>query len=224
VYTVIVKQLLEMRMFRFFEYVGVITTAVFLSMAVGFFAQDRGIDISIIEQAIAAEDALGIPGDPPAAKVHPSDIECMARNIYFEAGNQSKAGMIAVARVVMNRVQDRRFPDNVCDVIYEGPLRESWKTKQDLNLPDDERIFYPQRDRCQFSWYCDGKADEILSKQNNIAWRQAQDIAFLVLNFNKYNGIVDGATHYHADYVDPDWNKTITLITKIDDHIFYRWD
>jgi spore germination cell wall hydrolase CwlJ-like protein len=211
-------------MFRFFEYVGVITTAVFLSMAVAFFAQDRGIDISIIEQAIAAEDALGIPGDPPAAKVHPSDIECMARNIYFEAGNQSKAGMIAVARVVMNRVQDRRFPDNVCDVIYEGPLRESWKTKQDLNLPDDERIFYPQRDRCQFSWYCDGKADEILSKQNNIAWRQAQDIAFLVLNFNKYNGIVDGATHYHADYVDPDWNKTITLITKIDDHIFYRWD
>jgi spore germination cell wall hydrolase CwlJ-like protein len=210
-------------MFRFFEYVGVITTAVFLSMAVGLFNSPYK-DFSLIEQAIAAEDALGIPSDPPAAKVHPSDIECMARNIYFEAGNQSKAGMIAVARVVMNRVQDRRFPDNVCDVIYEGPVRESWKTKQDTTLPEDERIYYPRRDRCQFSWYCDGKADEILSKQNNIAWRQAQDIAFLVLNFNKYNGIVDGATHYHADYVDPDWNKTITLITKIDDHIFYRWD
>ena len=213
-----------MRMFRFFEYVGVITTAVFLSMAVAFFAQDRGIDISIIEQAIAAEDALGIPGDPPAAKVHPSDIECMARNIYFEAGNQSKAGMIAVARVVMNRVQDRRFPDNVCDVIYEGPMRESWKTAQDPNIKEEDRIYYPQRDRCQFSWYCDGKADDIVSRENNIAWRQAQDIAFLVLNFNKYNGIVDGATHYHADYVDPSWNKTITLITHIDDHIFYRWD
>jgi spore germination cell wall hydrolase CwlJ-like protein len=212
-----------MRMFRFFEYVGVITTAVFLSMAVGLFNSPYK-DFSLIEQAIAAEDALGIPGDPPAAKVHPSDIECMARNIYFEAGNQSKAGMIAVARVVINRVQDRRFPDNVCDVIYEGPLRESWKTKQDPTLPEEERVYYPQRDRCQFSWYCDGKADEILSKQNNIAWRQAQDIAFLVLNFNKYNGIVDGATHYHADYVNPDWNKTITLITKIDDHIFYRWD
>ena len=222
-YTVIVKQLLEMRMFRFFEYVGVITTAVFLSMAVGLFNSPYK-DFSLIEQAIAAEDALGIPGDPPAAKVHPSDLECMAQNIYFEAGNQSKAGMIAVARVVINRVQDRRFPDNVCDVIYEGPLRESWKTKQDPTLPEDERIYYPRRDRCQFSWYCDGKADEILSKQNNIAWRQAQDIAFLVLNFNKYNGIVDGATHYHADYVNPDWNKTITLITKIDDHIFYRWD
>jgi len=224
VYTVIVKQLLEMRMFRFFEYVGVVTTAVFLSMAVAFFAQDRGIDISIIEQAIAAEDALGIPGDPPAAKVHPSDIECMARNIYFEAGNQSKAGMIAVARVVVNRVQDTRFPNNVCDVIYEGPMRESWKTKQDPNIKNEDRIFYPVRDRCQFSWYCDGKPDDIVSKENNIAWRQAQDIAYLVLVHNKYNGIVDGATHYHADYVDPSWNKTITLITHIDDHIFYRWD
>jgi spore germination cell wall hydrolase CwlJ-like protein len=211
-------------MFRFFEYVGVITTAVFLSMAVAFFAQDRGIDISIIEQAIAAEDALGIPGDPPAAKVHPSDIECMARNIYFEAGNQSKAGMIAVARVVVNRVQDTRFPNNVCDVIYEGPMRESWKTKQDPNIKNEDRIFYPVRDRCQFSWYCDGKPDDIVSKENNIAWRQAQDIAYLVLVHNKYNGIVDGATHYHADYVDPSWNKTITLITHIDDHIFYRWD
>ena len=113
-------------MFRFFEYVGIATVAFFISLSVGFFAQDRGLDISLIEQAIAAEDALGIPSDPPAAKVHPSDIECMARNIYFEAGNQSKAGMIAVARVVVNRVQDTRFPNNVCDVIYEGPMRESW--------------------------------------------------------------------------------------------------
>ena len=213
-----------MRMFRFFEYVGIATVAFFISLSVGFFAQDRGLDISLIEQAIAAEDALGIPSDPPAAKVHPSDIECMARNIYFEAGNQSKAGMIAVARVVVNRVQDTRFPNNVCDVIYEGPMRESWKTKQDPNIKEEDRIFYPVRDRCQFSWYCDGKPDDIVSRENNIAWRQAQDIAYLVLVHNKYNGIVDGATHYHADYVDPDWNKTITLITHIDDHIFYRWD
>ena len=213
-----------MRMFRFFEYVGIATVAFFISLSVGFLAQDRGLDISLIEQAIAAEDALGIPSDPPAAKVHPSDIECMARNIYFEAGNQSKAGMIAVARVVVNRVQDTRFPNNVCDVIYEGPMRESWKTKQDPNIKNEDRIFYPVRDRCQFSWYCDGKPDDIVSRENNIAWRQAQDIAYLVLVHNKYNGIVDGATHYHADYVDPDWNKTITLITHIDDHIFYRWD
>ena len=42
--------------------------------------------------------------------------------------------------------------------------------------------------------------------------------------FDRYSGIVEGATHYHADYVNPDWNQTITLVTKIDNHIFYRWD
>jgi len=148
----------------------------------------------------------------------------MSRNIYFEANNQSKAGQIAVARVVMNRVQDTRFPNTVCEVITEGPTRESWKTKKDPDLKDEDRIFYPVKHRCQFSWYCDGKADDIISKENNHAWRVAQDIAFNVMVFNKYNGLVEGATHYHADYVDPDWNKTITLVTKIDDHIFYRWD
>ena len=223
-YTVIVKQRLEMQMFRFFEFVGVITTAVFISIAVAFLAQDRGIDISFIEAAIAQEDANFKPPYNGGTKVHPDELECMSRNIYFEANNQSKAGQIAVARVVMNRVQDTRFPNTVCEVTQEGPTRESWKTKKDPTLADEDRIFYPVKHRCQFSWYCDGKADEIISKENNHAWRLAQDIAFNVMVFNKYSGLVEGATHYHADYVDPSWNKTITLVTKIDDHIFYRWD
>ena len=213
-----------MQMFRFFEFVGVITTAVFISISVAFLAQDRGIDISFIEAAIAAEDANFNPPYNGGTKVHPDELECMSRNIYFEANNQSKAGQIAVARVVMNRVQDTRFPNTVCEVTQEGPTRESWKTKKDPTLADEDRIFYPVKHRCQFSWYCDGKADEIISKENNHAWRLAQDIAFNVMVFNKYSGLVEGATHYHADYVDPSWNKTITLVTKIDDHIFYRWD
>jgi len=224
VYTVIVKQLLEMSMFRFFEYVGMVTTAIFISMAVGFLAQDRGIDVSFIEAAIAQEDANFKPPYDGGTKVHPDELACMARNIYFEANNQSRAGQIAVARVVMNRVQDTRFPNTVCGVIHEGPIRESWKTRRDPDLPENERIYYPKRNMCQFSWYCDGKADDIKSTENNHAWRTAQDIAFNIMVFNKYNGLVEGATHYHADYVDPDWNKTITLVTKIDDHIFYRWD
>ena len=213
-----------MHMFRFFEFVGVITTAVFISIAVAFLAQDRGIDVSFIEAAIAQEDKNFKPPYNGGTKVHPDELECMSRNIYFEANNQSKAGQIAVARVVMNRVQDTRFPNTVCEVTQEGPTRESWKTKKDPTLTDEDRIFYPVKHRCQFSWYCDGKADEIISKENNHAWRVAQDIAFNVMVFNKYSGLVEGATHYHADYVDPSWNKTITLVTKIDDHIFYRWD
>ena len=192
---------IKMRYLKLVEYCGLAVVAFFISMGVGYANQQRAI-----------------------SELSQQDLECMATNIYHESKNQSKLGMIAVARVVMNRVRDRRYPDTVCDVIYEGPVTESWKTRQDPNLPDEERIYYPRRDRCQFSWYCDGKPDDVISKKNNIAWRLAQDVAIEVLAFDKYNGIVEGATHYHADYVNPAWNKTITLITKVDDHIFYRWD
>ena len=66
-----------------------------------------------------------------------SSIDCLTKNIYFEAKNQSTAGQLAVALVVMNRVKDKRFPNTVCGVIYEGPTYESWKTRQFPNLPKE---------------------------------------------------------------------------------------
>ena len=156
------------------------------------------------------------------ATVDPKELECMTLNIYREANNQSVAGMIAVARVVMNRVQNRRYPGTPCEVIYEGPVRESWKTKKNPNLKKEERIFNPVRNRCQFSWYCDGKLDEVIKKEDNIKWRIAKDIAFQILAYDKWNGMVEGATHYHATYVSPKGRHTLRLVGKIDDHIFYR--
>src|SRR6056300_234304 len=89
------------------------------------------------------------------------ELYCLAQNIYFEAKSEPLAGQYAVADVVLNRVQDTRYPNTICEVVKEGPIKESWKTKQDPNLSDDERIFYPKKNKCQFSWYCDGKADTI---------------------------------------------------------------
>ena len=147
---------------------------------------------------------------------------CMALNIYREANNQSYNGMIAVGRVVMNRVQDNRWPGDPCSVIYEGPVRESWKTKKYPDLSDEERVYNPVRNRCQFSWYCDGKKDELINTENNIKWKVASAIAYEILAYDKWNGIVEGANHYHADYVKPSWRKQMQLISRIDDHIFYR--
>jgi len=154
-------------------------------------------------------------------KVSTSERYCMALNIYREANTQSIAGQIAVARVVMNRVSDRRYPGDPCGVIYDGPQRESWKTKKDPTLADADRKFNPIKFRCQFSWYCDGKKDEPANLES-VAWKVADDIAYQVLAYDKWNGIVEGATHYHADYVKPNWSNTLRLVTKIDDHIFYR--
>ena len=137
---------------------------------------------------------------------------CLALNTYHEAKNQSMVGQIATAQVVMNRVEDRRFPNTVCEVVKQGPTRPSW---------EDPNKEYPIKHRCQFSWYCDGKSDV---PKNEKAWRKAQDVAFLVL-YNKIQlDVTEGATHYHATYVKPAWAKTKKRTTRIEKHIFYRWE
>ena len=150
------------------------------------------------------------------------ELHCMAQNIYWEARNQSRVGMIAVGRVVINRMQDTRFPNDICAVIKEGPVRESWKTRQ---TPDpDDAVYYPKRDRCQFSWYCDGKKDDIPMADIDYAWRTAQDIAFEIIYNDRWRGVVEGATHYHANYVKPKWRHSLHYVGRVDDHLFYRWD
>ena len=137
---------------------------------------------------------------------------CLALNTYHEAKNQSMVGQVATAQVVMNRVEDDRFPSTVCEVVKQGPTRPSWED------PEKE---YPIKHRCQFSWYCDGKDD---TPKNEKAWRKAQDVAFLVY-YNKIQlDVTEGATHYHATYVRPSWAKTKKRTTRIEKHIFYRWE
>ena len=137
---------------------------------------------------------------------------CLALNTYHEAKNQSMIGQIATAQVVMNRVADDRFPSTVCEVVKQGPTRPSWED------PEKE---YPIKHRCQFSWYCDGTPDV---PKNEKAWRKAQDVAFIVY-YNKIQlDVTEGATHYHATYVRPAWAKTKKRTTRIEKHIFYRWE
>ena len=151
----------------------------------------------------------------------PTEVMCLAENMYHEAKNQGTAGWSAVASVTFNRIRDSRFPNTVCEVVKQGPTRESWKTRL-LDIPDEERKYYPIRHRCQFSWYCDGKSDEIKDVKT---YKKILDFAGVILHNNiRFIDITDGATHYHADYVKPDWAKTKTRTTEIGDHIFYRWE
>ena len=137
---------------------------------------------------------------------------CLALNTYHEAKNQSLVGQVATAQVVMNRVEDDRFPNTICEVVKQGPTRPSWED------PEKE---YPIKHRCQFSWYCDGKPD---TPKNEKAWRKAQDVAFLVLYDKIKLDVTEGATHYHATYVRPAWAKTKKRTTRIEKHIFYKWE
>lgn len=148
------------------------------------------------------------------------DIECLAKNIYFESRSDNLAGRYAVADVVLNRVNDRRYPGTICGVVYDGRHIESWKTKKNKKLPDSERIYTPVKNMCQFSWYCDSVKD---IPKNQELWEDAQLIARNILTHNTHRGITEGATHYHATYVDPYWAKNLQQIGRIGLHIFYRW-
>lgn len=148
------------------------------------------------------------------------DAVCLAQNIYFEASVEPTAGKIAVGLVALNRMHDARYPDTICGVVKEGPVRESWKTKQHADLSDDQRIYYPIKYRCQFTWYCDGK-DEKIRYQDT--WLQSQIIALQILE-GQYAGMIEGATHYHANWVDPTWRHELSYIGQIGDHLFYRWE
>ena len=134
-------------------------------------------------------------------------IMCLALNVYHEARDQPFIGQVAVAQVVMNRVYDDRYPDHPCEVVFQGPPY-SWK-------PD-----FPVRHRCQFSWYCDGKSDKVYDED---AYRQALTIAHGVY-YDDLDDFVEGATHYHATYVLPEWAESKTPVVQIGQHMFYRWE
>ena len=134
-------------------------------------------------------------------------IMCLALNVYHEARDQPFIGQVAVAQVVMNRVYDDRYPDHPCEVVFQGPTY-SWK-------PD-----FPVRNRCQFSWYCDGKSDKVYDED---AYRQALTIAHGVY-YDDLDDFVEGATHYHATYVLPEWAESKTPVVQIGQHMFYRWE
>ena len=138
---------------------------------------------------------------------------CLAENVYHEARNQPKVGQMAVMSVTLNRVNDPRYPNTICGVTKQGPTRPSWK---------DETVMIPIKHKCQFSWYCDGKSDRINDMEtfNSIYLFTTG----LVDGTIKLLDVTDGATHYHADYVEPDWAKTKTKTIEIEDHIFYRWE
>ena len=138
---------------------------------------------------------------------------CLAKNMYYEARNQGLAGQLAVSLVVMNRVKDDRYPNTICEVVEQGPVRESWKKNG---------VFYPIRNRWQFSWYCDGKSDE---PKEPTTYGRLLDLSLdLVYDDLQVVDFTEGATHYHADYVFPAWRKSKTKTVEIADHIFYRWE
>ena len=143
---------------------------------------------------------------------------CLALNMYYETRGSNLADMAAVSDVVLNRVQDARYPNTICEVIYDAVMKERWETKQHKDLPDSERKYIPVRNQCQFSWFCDGKSDD---PEDSKTWVQCLTLARDILQ-GAYGDITEGATHYHSIYVNPYWADSLNETVIINEHIFYK--
>jgi len=123
-------------------------------------------------------------------------LTCLALNVYHEARSESFDGQYAVAHVVINRVQDHRWPDTICDVVKQRRSKRS----------------------CQFSWWCDGKSDE---PKDEYAWAYSMMIAADVLR-GEVPDFTGGSTHYHASYVKPAWADKMLYQGDWGSHYFFR--
>lgn len=127
------------------------------------------------------------------------ETRCLAENIYYEAGNQSYAGKLAVGFVVLNRMSHPLFPKSVCGVTYQAV-----------------------DDICQFSWVCD--PNRAIINERAISWIVSLKIAKFLLSTEKsvLDDITEGALYFHNHTVSPQWSAKRTRTVEIDDHIFYR--
>ena len=126
-------------------------------------------------------------------------LDCLAMNVYREAGHEPFEGKVAVAQVTLNRVNSNKFPRDVCAVVYQ-------KTR------------FTERVICQFSWYCDSKHRN--RPVNDEAYEESYRVAKMVFLEDFKLESIENALYYHADYVNPNWE--LKRIAKIGTHIFYE--
>ena len=126
-------------------------------------------------------------------------LDCLAMNVYREAGHEPFEGKVAVAQVTLNRVNSNKFPRDVCAVVYQ-------KTR------------FTERVICQFSWYCDSKHRN--RPVDDEAYEESYRVAKMVFLEDFRLESIRNALYYHADYVNPNWK--LKRIAKIGTHIFYE--
>lgn len=158
------------------------------------------------------------------------DIECLARNIFYEAGGESKEGKIAVGMVTMNRVQDPRYPKSVCEVVKQKTVVSVPKQVTTVTTVKTGAFSPPkhvtetqttmvQKIVCQFSWNC-MRVKAI--KPEDPRWVESQEVAETIARggYEKYQIKYGNALHFHAVYVNPGWK--LKRIGRTGNHIFYE--
>ena len=136
---------------------------------------------------------------PVTADMRQKQLDCLARNIYHEAGYEPFEGKVAVAQVTINRAESGQFPSDICQVVYQ------------------KNIVY-EKVLCQFSWYCDQAS--LKKPMNGPVYTESMEVAKKVLLEGFRIDSIKSALYYHADYVNPGWKRQ--KVAQVGRHIFYR--
>jgi spore germination cell wall hydrolase CwlJ-like protein len=164
-------------------------------LAVAFLVQNvtqKKFEVLKDANAYTSQDVMSI-------KVREQQLDCLAINIYREAGYEPFEGKVAVAQVTMNRVKDGRFGKDVCGVVYQK------------NVVMEKVV-------CQFSWACDAVHKN--RPVNKAAYNESYEVAKKVLLEGFQLSVLKDALYYHATYVNPRW--PLDKIGQIGQHIFYK--
>ena len=162
-----------------------------------------GVTVAVVAVCQARLDNLRLaqnsmpPGYVTAAE-QTRQLECLTRNIYWEAASEPFEGKVAVAQVTLNRMQSGKFANSVCGVVHQ------------------KNVFY-EKVVCQFSWYCEG--NHKVKAIHKPMWRESEEVAKKVLLEGFRLPSLHKALYYHAEYVNPGWK--LPKIEKIGRHIFY---
>ena len=162
--------------------------------------------------------------------VNEDELKCMAENIYFEGRAEPMVGKVAIGKVVINRIEDTRFPNSICGVVKQGPVRESWKTKKDPDLDKKDRKYYPIKNRCQFSWWCDGQKDIIWAtymngeviESNMTAWRDSINVALWLMSGELKDPTFGAVFYYNPNIANPSWGAIYNETAIIGNHRFMK--
>ena len=158
---------------------------------------------SISLMFVSSQSIAITPYDTIDSYIITEEVVCLAENVYHESRAEPFLGKIAVAWVTINRVNLDQYPETICGVVHDSVLDSNG---------------YPKRHMCQFSWYCDGKSDEITEKQS---WQDSLKIAYLVYYIVPFDP-THGATMFHGARETPSWKKHFERTAHIGGHIFYK--
>ena len=137
------------------------------------------------------------------ASAKADNFNCLVEAVYHEARSESLVAMLSVANVILTRKESSNFPNTICKVVHQGRY---WKSN-------------PVKDKCQFSYWCDGKAERFVEIDGLI---KSINVAEMALKGIQVKQTV-GATHYHANYVTPRWasDPNFKALGSVGNHLFY---